>query len=160
MTVLLSSAGESTAVDTEQESLEALINEINNYLAGWVQRLDRGARGWHAGSTSAHVTQIQLDDFERQKRQWETSRMHEAQLIREQSDHLTAAWLQLEAEQRRFLQINHETRSPTPALSLPGSPPRRPESAAPAAHSRELAVRQFHQLRQEISAAAPASCPY
>lgn len=160
MTAPYGSGGESADGDAKRQTMGHFISDINDFLADWVQRLDCEIRSWQESATSAHVSQTQLDEFEQQKRQWETSRMHEAQLIREQSDHLTAAWLQLEAEQRRFLQIKQEYGCQTPGM-LPGNPlPRQSESAVAAARTRDAAIRQFRQLRREVSAAAPTACHY
>ncbi len=160
MTALFGSVGESADLDARQETLDHLIDDINGFLGNWVQRLDCEVRAWQASSTSAHVSQTRMDEFEQQKRQWETSRMQEAQLMREQSDHLTAAWLQLEAEQRRFLQIKQEHRGQAPSVSVHNKLPRATESVVPAARARDAAFRQFRQLRQEVSAAAPSISRY
>jgi len=135
-----------------QVTLEHLISDMHEFIADWTQRLEGEAKSWQADFPSNPVSQAQLDDFEQQKRQWETTRTQEKQLILEQSEQLTAAWLQLEAEQRRFLQLQQERDIPSACGPAQSQLSLQPESIMPTTRSRDAAVRQFHQLRQEVGA--------
>lgn len=136
----------------KQVTLNHLISDMHDFITDWTQRLECEARDWRADSQFNQVSQTQIDDFEQQKRQWETTRAQEKQIILEQSEQLTAAWLQLEAEQRRFLQLQQERGVLSTNAPAQSQLPRQPEPVMPTTRSRDAAVRQFHQLRQEVSA--------
>lgn len=160
LTAPFTTASESNDADARPAALDRLIQDINAFLVDWVQQLDAEIRSLPTSATCERVSQTRLDEFEQLKQQWEAHRLHEAQLIREQSDHLTAAWLQLEAEQRRFLQLRQESHHPIPSTSAHGQAPQQQTPAVSAIPTRDAAVRQFRQLQQQVGATVSTASFY
>lgn len=160
LTAPFTTASESNDADARPAALDRLIQDINAFLVDWVQQLDAEIRSLPTSATCERVSQTRLDEFEQLKQQWEAHRLHEAQLIREQSDHLTAAWLQLEAEQRRFLQLRQESHHSITSTSPHGQVPQQQTPAVSAIPTRDAAVRQFRQLQQQVGATVSTASFY
>lgn len=145
--------------DVQQTAIDALIDDIHRFLADWQGRVNTELRSLRSSPPDAQVSQLRITAFEQQKRQWELHRARESQLIREQSDQLTNAWLQLEAEQRRLLQLKQDLRHPIASAPAPATLTRPLKSLPITNQTRDAAIRQFRQLQQEAGAADSTSSP-
>lgn len=158
------------------ESLQSVLADVDRYLAQWSERLDQPPLREAPSIVPAQRLQEQINDFQREQHEWTLQREREDAQIREKFEQLTLAWLHLEAEQRKVLQMKlartttaGETSS-TSASPLPTSvkgsrpqplsdggheatvnPPTVCDSIGPQTHpATDNAVRQFQKLRKEI----------
>lgn len=178
-------AGDVPAADVAVEALRALINDIDQFISSWMCQFDHEMLALQCSQSADHAVRKRLQEYEMEKRRFEAAQKREAHLARQRAEHLTAAWLHLEAEQRRFLQLKQahggEPLEATPqvdpatqtvtagshrerSLQFEGdAAPIGPSQAGTAAsdvsdrRSREAAVLQFRRLRQEIRALEPRS---
>lgn len=137
--------------------LSAIADEIEAYLGQWLSRLEGVLEQYGDGSTDDGALEARMAEFEEEKRSWNLHRQQEMQQMQETAEQLTAAWARLENEQRRLLQAQEslQVRATTASNSTDDaarvSSPAEPTSGEDAASvSRELAVRQFQQLRRQM----------
>lgn len=158
------------------DQLELLMADVESFLGDWLQRMEQ----LHSASATPDAAlRDRMHELELEKSQWEAKRTRETRDIHEKAEELTKAWLRLEEEQRRFLQIrdaraqgnriplaDSQLREPvvgTEPASIPQSSSGR--SPVPVATEESSirrssplqgqragasAVRQFEQLRREI----------
>lgn len=158
------------------ESLQSVLEDLDGYLAQWSQRLDQQLAAEIPSVASDSTLQGMIEEFQREKSEWKLKREREDEQIREKFEQLTSAWLHLEAEQRRFLQLKPAHQNATSETSAPTVPcptakraaGARPEpltggcdpaadASSPCAStesqtqpSADNAVMQFHKLRKQI----------
>lgn len=151
------------------DSLSEVATGIEAFLGRWVSRLE-GLLD-HYGNTSQHeaILERRIAQFDEEQRRWNEHRQQEMQQIQETAEQLSAAWERLEDEQRRVLQAREalqpdvRERDPAPSVKpvAAADPASRPSvvDATPAGNpmpggatstSREVAVRQFQQLRRQM----------
>lgn len=167
----------SHAPSTGSTGLSAIADEIEAYLKLWLSRLEDLLE--HSGDCSSGdaALEARVANFEEEQRRWKLHRQQEMQQMQETAEQLTAAWARLENEQRRLLQAQEASqprtarRSPEapanlsagratapPAGTALAQPPGETESGGDAAAlSRELAVRQFQQLRRQMGMSGETS---
>lgn len=150
--------------------LSAIADEIESYVGLWLSRLEEVLEGCVVDSPTDTAIDARIAEFEEERRRWNLQRQQEMQQMQETAQQLTAAWARLENEQRRLLQAQETLQSPaagqSPGASAKantlraGTPTAGPVHAQPSgespsggeggAVSRELAVRQFQQLRRQM----------
>ncbi len=166
------------------DALQTIVSDADAFLSNWFRRLEQCVESCDPRTTPEAILQKRLDDFQNEKNLWEAKRKSDERAIQEKAEQLTEAWLRLEQEQRRFLQMNDPQRhagsergstngvasrpaqedSPAasdveaafaePSPSGDARPTHQPESF-PNAPARDSAVRQFQQLRREIESSRP-----
>ncbi|QDT08167.1 hypothetical protein [Planctomycetes bacterium K23_9] len=87
------------------ESLHALTRDLETFVAQWSRRLDHAIESSQPVPLDDHGLQKRAEQLQLEKRQWESEQAAEQQVAKERIEQLTQAWLQLESEQRSFLQI-------------------------------------------------------
>ena len=87
------------------EALDDVISDIDRFLSLWFKRLSHNADSFQAAAKPDERLRRRMQDFEQEKLRWKAKRHSEQRRIQEKAEQLTEAWLRLEAEQRRFLQI-------------------------------------------------------
>lgn len=157
------------------DALQDVISDVHMFVADWCQRLDHVVASYDPpptvlGQPADEDLHQRIQDFQQEKHQWESERDVAALQIQEKADQLTEAWLRLEDEQRKFLQIK-ESRLQTARDRTPAEPVRShgedhansdgpsPQRSMPAASnpSRADVVQQFQRLRREIESSRPKS---
>ena len=158
------------------DELERLMADVDSFLSDWLRRVEQIQS---VSATPDAMLRNRMRDLELERSQWDAKRLRETRDIHEKAEELTKAWLRLEDEQRRFLQIR-ETRAQGNRLPATDSQPRESAGDAQAATSPvpsparvpapvaseessarrpsplqgqragSSAVRQFEQLRREI----------
>ncbi len=106
------------------DQFELLIADVESFLDDWLQRLDQLQAV--SATPDAHLRK-RIHDFELDKSQWEAKRKRETREIHEKAEELTKAWLRLEEEERRFLQIR-DTRAHGNRATVVDGQPREPAS--------------------------------
>jgi hypothetical protein len=87
------------------DALEEVISDIDGFLSQWFQRLSHNADAFHTSAKPDERLRRRVQDLEQDKLRWKANQHSEEQRIHERAEQLTEAWLRLEGEQRRFLQI-------------------------------------------------------
>lgn len=152
------------------------MQDIESFLNTWVERvnqLDTTTKESNGGFRE------RVREFELRKKKWEEECEAEAKVMQQKSEDLINAWLDLEEEQRRFLQlresksfskrlpaldsdlacltqesepISEDVDEMTPSLASPSG--RASNQCRPGSVSGQIgqssAVQQFEQLRREI----------
>lgn len=158
------------------DSLSQIATEVEAFLAQWMSRLEELLDHYGDPSKDDVLHQRRVAEFEREQRRWHEHRQQEMQQIQATMEQLTAAWERLEDEQRRVLQaqetLQQRARERGPAVIAKADAAEMPvsSSAAPdadisgnvrsgnaATMSRDLAVRQFQQLRRQMGIHTPES---
>lgn len=158
------------------DQLELVMADVESFLTEWLRRLEQLNT---LSTTPDGLLRNRVREFELEKSQFEAKRRRETQEIHDKAEELTKAWLRLEQEQRRFLQVrdSHAQGSRPPSAEypqqdssreivskearVPTQPGNAASNVAEEAHTRrpsplqsqpakESAVRQFEQLRREI----------
>jgi len=157
-------------------AIERVILDIDNFVGDWLQRLNNQLQTERPSEATDPSLRENVDAFEQEKSRWRLERNRGDEQIREKVEQLTQAWLHLEAEQRKFLQIK-EVRTivtselaiqvasqPLPTTGSESTSLRSPEGKHHSAkttascfvtdskesRSSENAVLQFQRLRKEI----------
>ena len=163
------------AEDEIFDALQDVISDVDTFMAGWCKRFDQvvsscaSPAAVEANPADANLHD-RIKDFQQEQAKWEAKRKLEAERIQEQADQLTEAWLRLETEQRRFLQMKESHPLATPERRTDAVEQTRDRdrsaidqqstrrSVTPNANPlREAAVRQFQRLRREIESSRPNS---
>ena len=116
-------------------ALQTIIADVDTFVAHWFEQIDRCVEPSNAAETHDAILRKRVREFQREKRLWEARRETEQQELQEKADQLSQAWLHLEAEQRRFLQLKESQpmagrdRTPTPTSIKEAAPP--PQAAPP-----------------------------
>ena len=143
-------------------ALRQLMGEIEQFLSGFCNQIQRATAQSAVTTRPDAELQKQAEELQTLKQLWDAKRDAEEKRIAERAEELTQAWLELEAEQRRFLQIR-DSHAGTPTRSEPEvgtqiSHPaeatpisRSEESSVPRQQPRESARQQFDRLRREIA---------
>lgn len=166
------------------DALQMILADVDAFMSAWFQRLEQQFVLCEVPTTANELLNERVEEFQQRKSQWDSKRKREEQQIQEKVEQLTEAWLRLETEQRRFLQIKEThvpansdtTQRDSTGLTMPQanndskleqsfSVDRGSINANTAAYnladqghrSREAAVRQFQRLRQEIESSRPNS---
>ena len=165
------------------DALQAIVTDVDAYLSNWCRQLDQCVESRDAETNPDAILQQRYSEFQNEKMRWERQRKLEQQQLQEQAKQLTDAWMRLEDQQRRFLQMknaqrqNGSEREPVAATTITvdqdspsaddgnsantdslacrdARPPRQMETnSKPSA--RESAIRQFQQLQREIQSSRP-----
>jgi hypothetical protein len=109
-------ASDNATTDDPLHSLQEVVDDIEVYLSNWMEQIEFEILSSQCSLSPDILLKKRLADFQTEKRQWEEIRSRQAKQAREQVEHLTAAWLQLEKEQRRFLQLK-QSHNITPSAS-------------------------------------------
>lgn len=176
------------------DALHDVVSDFDEFVCDWFERLDQSIIACEATPAPAPApvekapdkqVSKELGELQKEKIRWESKRDSATGEIQNKADLLTEAWLRLESEQRKFLQITsanpHATREIHPAAE---APPREPVAATPSSKtrgdaaqpqqpintesplpaaaanpnsSREAALLQFQRLRREIDSSRPKS---
>jgi hypothetical protein len=180
------------------DALHDVVSDFDEFVCDWFERLDQSIIACEATPAPAPApapapvekapdkqVSKELGELQKEKTRWESTRDSATGEIQDKAELLTEAWLRLESEQRKFLQITsanpHATREIHPAAEAPArepvaaapssktrgdaAQPQQPiktESPLPAAaansnSSREAALLQFQRLRREIDSSRPKS---
>jgi hypothetical protein len=151
------------------ESLDAIKHDLNAFVSCWVQRLDRVIETSQPIPLDDSQLQMRADQLRQERRQWEADCEVEQMAAQERMEQLTHAWLQLESEQRAFLQIksnqvgagstsissgaslpvNTKANSMSVPLSEMMSVPTGSIARSPDRHGGD-AAQQFEKLRREM----------
>jgi hypothetical protein len=161
------------------DALQTIVSDVDHYLTNWCRRLDQCVESKDPVTTPDAILQQRYNKFQNEKLRWERQRRLEQQQLQNQAKQLTEAWLRLEDEQRRFLQMKNPQRSngskreSTPAATITVGqdsasaahndslacgetrPPRRLPSISSTTTTRDSAIRQFEQLQREIASNRP-----
>ena len=84
------------------DQLQHLMTDVESFLGDWLQRLEQLNASTPAPDAGLRK---RMQEFEQEKIQWDAKRKRETQDIHDKAEELGKAWLRLEQEQRRFLQI-------------------------------------------------------
>ena len=102
------------------DQLERLMADVESFLGDWLRRLEQ----LHAVSPTPDAQlSNRMRELELEKSLWEAKRHRETRDIHEKAEELTKAWLRLEEEQRRFLQIR-DARAHGHRIPVADNPPR------------------------------------
>jgi hypothetical protein len=82
--------------------LELLMADVESFLDDWLRRVEQIQA---VSTTPDEQLRKRMRELELDKSQWEAKRIRETRDIHEKAEELTKAWLRLEDEQRRFLQV-------------------------------------------------------
>lgn len=165
------------------DALQTLVSDVDGFLSCWFQRLDQCVQESEPRTAGDAALKKRYSEFQNEKVRWERQREVEQQQIREQAEQLTDAWLRLEEEQRRFLQLKSGQRAAGPeresggrvnlavdqdrsttsevgsagAASTPAHdvPSQRRLGSTLSSPACDTAIRQFQQLRREIESSRP-----
>ena len=96
-------AAERIDVSSRARALREIAHRIERFLAIQLDRLQSALETVHETETERHKLQQLREQLEQQRKAWEQERRAELQALADEADRLRAAWLSLEAEQRRLL---------------------------------------------------------
>jgi hypothetical protein len=85
--------------------LQAIASEIESYFGVWISRCRQAIEEGRQTPAGEATLASKIRRFEETRSQWEAQRERELDSIAEKSEQLSCAWLQLESEQREFLQL-------------------------------------------------------
>jgi hypothetical protein len=161
------------------DALQTIVSDVDAFVSNWFRRLDQCVESCQPGTTPDAILQKRIQDFQNDKTRWEAQRKSDERQIQEQAQQLTEAWLRLEDEQRKFLQMKDPQRPVGNGLGPLAKPlfdladgshandveptknePSTASSTKPAesflrTRARDSAIRQFQQLRREIESTRP-----
>ncbi len=92
------------------DALQTIVSDVDAFLSNWFRRLDQCVESCPSGATPDAILQRRIEDFQNEKTRWEAQRNSDERHIQEQAQQLTEAWLRLEDEQRKFLQMKDPQR--------------------------------------------------
>jgi hypothetical protein len=104
---------ESSAIESEHarqsedilENLDAIKRDLNAFVSAWTNRLDRVIESSQPIPLDDNQLQMRAEQLKQDRQQWEADCEVEQRAAQERMQQLTHAWLQLESEQRTFLQV-------------------------------------------------------
>ena len=166
------------------EQLQNIVSDVDAFLSNWLRRPPQCAESFDPTTTADVILQKRFKELQHEKILLEAKRKSDERQLQEKAQQLTQAWLQLEEEQRKFLQMKDPQRPAGHELGLTSSVANRPADATspaatavnaprtelslsgetvastqtesvPKAQTRDFAVRQFQQLRREIESSRP-----
>lgn len=157
-------------------AIERVVLDIDEFVGDWLRRLNDQLQTEPPAVATDDRLEASVDAFEHEKNRWRLERDLVDDQIREKVEQLTQAWLHLETEQRKFLQMK-ELRTDVPSelsvqvaplplpttgselTSLPSQEAKHPSAKTTAScfvndskksRSSENAVLQFQRLRKEV----------
>lgn len=83
--------------------LERVVDSIKLFLEIQVDKFEQTLAQCEAAVENERQLQKRLAEFEKEKHQWNQTRMSEIERLSAAGDELTKAWTQLEVERRQFL---------------------------------------------------------
>jgi len=83
--------------------LERVVDSIKHFLEMQVGKIEETLAQCDAAVENERLLQQRLAEFEKEKHQWQQTRMSEIERLSSAGDELTKAWEQLEVERRKFL---------------------------------------------------------
>ena len=83
--------------------LERVVDSIKLFLEIQVDKIEQTLGQCEAAVENERQLQKRLAEFEKEKHQWNQTRMSEIERLSAAGDELTKAWTQLEVERRQFL---------------------------------------------------------
>ena len=89
------------------DQLRVVMDGVESFLTDWLQRIEQ--LNEMAATPDAFIRK-RIHELEQERMQWEAKRNRETNEIHEKAEELTKAWLRLEQEQRRFVQV-HDSQS-------------------------------------------------
>lgn len=160
-------------------ALQAIVSDVDVFVSDWFKRLKQAVvLPAQVPTTNQQLLKL-IDNFQREKRQWEDDQTAAEEEIQKKVEEISEAWLRLEAEQRRFLQTKEtyasnlpEHRAARESLENPGTselttsktsdgrclneqPQRSPLLDTNVKRSAKDTVQQFQRLRREIESNRP-----
>ncbi len=87
------------------DALQDVISDVEAFLSDLFHRLDHNIAVSDTVAEPDERLRQRIEEFQYEKSQWEAKRKCDAEQFREKADQLTDAWLRLEAEQRKILQM-------------------------------------------------------
>ena len=92
------------------DELQTIISDVDAFLSNWFRRFDQCAESCNPTTTPDVILQKRLKELQNERILLEAKRQSDERQMREKSQQLTQAWLQLEEQQRKFLQMNDPQR--------------------------------------------------
>jgi hypothetical protein len=158
------------------DALQSMLTDVDGFMVNWFQRLNHQLELDASDSTPDQKLRVRIEEFRREKNEWKLKRDREEEHIKAKFQQLTDAWLNLETEQRKLLQLKNARPSATFESPSPSVPPPTvvtetsiaqpaevvtkvessesnlpfPSQVSQESVPTENAVRQFQRLRQEI----------
>jgi len=83
--------------------LERVVDSVKHFLEMQVGKIEETLAQCDAAVENERLLQQRLAEFEKEKHQWQQTRMSEIERLSAAGDELTKAWEQLEGERRKFL---------------------------------------------------------
>ena len=84
------------------DQLKVVMDGVESFLADWLQRIEQ--LNEMAATPDAFIRK-RIRELEQERIQWEAKRNRETKEIHDKAEELAKAWLRLEQEQRRFVQV-------------------------------------------------------
>jgi hypothetical protein len=84
------------------DQLKVIMDGVESFLADWLQRIEQ--LNEIAATPDAFIRK-RIHELEQERIRWEAKRNRETEEIHEKAEELAKAWLRLEQEQRRFVQL-------------------------------------------------------
>ncbi len=84
------------------DQLKVIMDGVESFLADWLQRIEQ--LNEIAATPDAFIRK-RIHELEQERIRWEAKRNRETKEIHEKAEELAKAWLRLEQEQRRFVQL-------------------------------------------------------
>jgi len=101
-------------LDVEHESpseivdaLQAMLSDVDGFMVDWFQRLNQQLVACDTVFSPDQKVRQQSERLRREQNEWNLKRDREDEQIQEKFQQLTDAWLRLESEQRKFLQLKN-----------------------------------------------------
>ena len=139
------------------DELQAIITDVDAFLSNWFRRLEQGSLSCDPTKIPDLILQKRFKELQNERVLLEAKRKSDERQTQEKAQQLTQAWLQLEEEQRKFLQMKDPPRqagneggstssvanrppheASAPATAVTANPPNRRASATASVESNEI----------------------
>ncbi len=92
------------------DELQAIITDVDAFLSNWFRRLEQGSLSCDPTKIPDLILQKRFKELQNERVLLEAKRKSDERQTQEKAQQLTQAWLQLEEEQRKFLQMKDPPR--------------------------------------------------
>ena len=147
------------------DELQAIITDVDAFLSNWFRRLEQGSLSCDPTTIPDLILQKRFKELQNERVLLEAKRKSDERQTQEKAQQLTQAWLQLEEEQRKFLQMKDPPRQAGneggSTSSVANRPPHEASAPATAVNSKRTESSLVGDVRPSesngISSAGPNS---